>query len=319
MLPGVVAGLYAPEQALIPMAPLARAAGAELVVDAVTGLDPGQRLLHRAGGPPIPYDLLSIDTGARPELTSVPGAAAHTIPVKPIDRLLERLPALPRRKDARLAVVGGGAAGVELAFALRAHRGKGAPVTLVAGGAGLLPGFPQRLQRRARAAMAARGIALIEGAPVAEVTGEALHFGAPRPPLPAEAVLWATAAAAPSWHAASGLARDPAGFLCVNACLQAENRLDIFIAGDAAAFTPRPLPKSGVHAVRQGPVLAQNLFRAARGESLLPYRPQRDTLVLLSLSDGRALGTRNGLVFGGRWVWWWKDTIDRRFVSRYRS
>jgi selenide,water dikinase len=71
-------------------------------------------------------------------------------------------------------------------------------------------------------------------------------------------------------------------------------------------------------AVRQGPVLARNLRAAAEGRALEAYRPQRDWLILLATGNRRALGTRNGLTFGGRWVWWWKDRIDRRFMARYR-
>ena len=68
--------------------------------------------------PPIGYDLLSIDIGSTPNLT-VAGAAEHVTPVKPIDRLLERWSALTARLSAdhstrRVAVVGGGAGGVEL-------------------------------------------------------------------------------------------------------------------------------------------------------------------------------------------------------------
>ncbi|WP_237217757.1 FAD-dependent oxidoreductase, partial [Falsiroseomonas oryziterrae] len=124
MLPGVAAGLYRPEQALIPVAPLAARAGASLVLDSMTGLDPSARLLHRAGGAPLPYDLLSLDTGATPEL-SVPGAAEHATSLKPIDALLPRLDALvaEARPGRTIAVVGAGAAGTEMALALAVRLG----------------------------------------------------------------------------------------------------------------------------------------------------------------------------------------------------
>jgi len=134
----------------------------------------------------------------------------------------------------------------------------------------------------------------------------------------ADAVLWALGAAAPDWLAGSGLALDPRGFVAVDATLRSRSHREVFAAGDVAGFDPA-LPKSGVFAVRQGPVLASNLRAAAEGGRLVRYRPQRHGLVLLSLGDRRALGTRNGLVIGGRWVWWWKDMIDRRFVARYRG
>ena len=93
----------------------------------------------------------------------------------------------------------------------------------------------------------------------------------------------------------------------------------MFAAGDIAAFGPRTLPKSGVYAVRAGPVLADNLRRALTGEPLRPFRPQRDALYLVSTGERHAIGTRNGLVVEGDWVWRWKDWLNRRFVRRFTN
>jgi selenide,water dikinase len=191
-------------------------------------------------------------------------------------------------------------------------------VVLVAGASGLLPGLPEALRRRAAAALAERGVALMDGDDVTEVTPEGLLFGRATP-LPADAVLWATGAAPAAWLDRSGLRRDARGFVQVEPTLQAVGRPEVFAVGDVASLLPHPLPKAGVFAVRQGPVLARNLRAVAEGRPPEPFMPQRDWLVLLSTGDGRALGTRNGLVFGGRWAWWWKDWIDRRFMARYRD
>ena len=321
MLPGVAAGLYQPGQALIDTRALSSRAGAELVLDSVEALDPAARLLHRAGGPPLAYDLLSIDTGATPDLAGVPGAAAHALPLKPIDALLPRLEDLfaEARSGQVAAVVGAGAAGTEMALALAARLGpRGVRVVLVAGTSGLLPGMPGGMRRRMAAALAARGVELRQGEDVAEVAQGALRFSTGNT-LPADAVLWATGAAPAAWLARSGLTRDGRGFLQVEPTLQAVGQPAVFAAGDVASLLPTPLPKAGVFAVRQGPVLARNLRAAAEGRALESYAPQRAWLVLLSLGDGHALGTRNGVVFGGRWVWWWKDWIDRRFMARYQD
>ncbi|WP_137179836.1 FAD-dependent oxidoreductase [Roseomonas sp. AR75] len=320
MLPGVAAGLYRPDQALIDARALTERAGASLVLDRVEGLDPEAQLVLRADGPPIPYDLLSIDTGATPDVSRVPGAAEHALPLKPIDGLLPRLDALfaEARAGQTVAVVGGGAAGCEMALAMAARLGpRGVRVVLAVGRAGLLPDKPAALRRRVTAEIARRGIALRSGQDVAAVTEAGLRIGDEM--APAEAVLWATGAAAAPWLAHSGLPRDAAGFLLVEPSLRVTGRTNVFAAGDVSSLLPKPLPKSGVVAVRQGPVLARNLRAAAEGRTLEDYVPQRDWLVLLSLGDGRALGTRNGLVFSGRWVWWWKDWLDRRFMARYQG
>ena len=93
----------------------------------------------------------------------------------------------------------------------------------------------------------------------------------------------------------------------------------LFAAGDCASLDAHPwVPKAGVYAVREGPVLAANLRAALEGRPLRRYRPQRDFLTLLNLGEGRALGGKWGLAASGRAVWRLKDRIDRRFVARFR-
>jgi selenide,water dikinase len=105
----------------------------------------------------------------------------------------------------------------------------------------------------------------------------------------------------------------------VASTLESVSHPRVFAAGDVSSFAPRPLPKAGVFAVRQGPVLADNLRRAALGQALKAYRPQRHWLVLISTGEHYAIGARSGVGFEGGWVWTLKDWIDRRFMSRYRD
>ncbi len=334
MLPGVVAGLYRPEQARVELAPLARFAAARIYLSAASGLDLARREVLCDGRPPVPYDLLSIDVGATPRIDDVPGARRHAVPLKPIDGLLSRIDALldrahARGGSARVAVVGGGAGGTELAFALaRRLREAAAPasevrVTLLTGSA-LLPGFAEGARRRVRALAAAQGLSIrtarvLALAPVdpARPSGAlrlALDDGAA---LEVDEAVWATQAAAPAWLRATGLATDAGGFVATDAELRATGHGDVFAAGDAAAFTPGAVPKSGVYAVRAGPVLAHNLRATLLGRPLRQFRPQRHALYLLSTGGRHAVGTRNGLTLEGDWLWRWKDRLDRRFVDRF--
>jgi NADH dehydrogenase FAD-containing subunit len=130
-------------------------------------------------------------------------------------------------------------------------------------------------------------------------------------------VLLASGPAAPHWLQDSGLARDARGYLLVDPQLRSISHPDVFAAGDCALQAGSPRPRSGVYAVRAGPPLAHNLRASLAGGALLRHRPQRRALYLLSDGSGSAIGTWGPLAFEGRWVWRWKDRIDRGFVARF--
>jgi selenide,water dikinase len=324
MLPGAIAGHYRRDETEIDVAVLARFAGAELVLDEVVALDPVERLVHRADGPALPYDLLSLDIGSRPNVMGVAGAPEHAIPVKPIDRFVSRFDRLHAEAKAglvrRIVLVGGGAGGVELLLAVAYRMGCDAPgvaFTLISGSAVILPGFSSAFRRRVAAALAASGVEVCTGARVVEVR-EASVVLASGTVIPADAVLWTTQASAAGFLAQSGLACDADGFLLVDDRLCAVGRDDIFAAGDMISFSRGPIPKSGVYAVRAGPVLANNLIATLNATALRRFYPQRRSLAILATGDRHAVATGYGITVAGRWVWRWKDRIDRRFMARFR-
>jgi selenide,water dikinase len=331
MLPGLVAGHYGFDDAHIDTGPLARFAGARLYQDEAVGIDlVGQRVLC-ARRPPVSYDFVSLDIGSTPNTEDVAGARAHAIPVKPIDGFLRRFEALiarvlERRGVARVAVVGAGAGGVELVLSVE-HRLRRevssagfdpAHVTfaLISGAADILPGFPPKFRARFRAVLASRHIAVFSGAAVTRVEESQLLLDGGSP-IAADEILWTTQAKAPAWLKETGLPVDDRGFLAVHEDLRARGYAEVFGAGDAISFPSRRLPKSGVYAVRAGPVLADNIRRALTGKPLRPFRPQREAMYLVSTGEPYAVGTRNRLTFAGAWVWRWKDRIDRRFMRKF--
>jgi selenide,water dikinase len=333
MLPGLIAGHYGFDDAHIDTGPLARFAGARLYQDEAVDLDLAGRHVICRRRPPVPYDLLSLNIGSTPNTADVPGASEHAIPVKPIDGFLPRFEALQARVLARkgrtaVALVGAGAGGVELLLAVEhrlrqavaraAFEASGLSFVLVSDVPDILPSFPAAFRARFHAILAARGIAVITGAPVTRVEAGRLML-AGYGPLAADEILWTTQAAPARWLAKAGLPLDPRGFLRVDQTLRVVGRDDVFAAGDTIAFSGRELPKSGVYAVRAGPTLAENIRRTLTGRSLRRFRPQREALYLISTGGRHAVGTRNGLVVEGDWVWRWKDWIDRRFMRKFNE
>ncbi len=332
MLPGYVAGHYDYDDVHIDLAPLARFAGARLYHGEVDGIDPDERLIQVPGRPPVHYDLLSINTGSRPRTIDVPGALEHALPVKPIDRWLQDWKALQQRVlnsqgDFRVLVVGGGAGGVELALSTQ-HRLRGLlrkqgddvarlHYALLTDGPEILPTHNAGVRRRFSRVLAERGIAVQLDSRVVAVEPDGVRV-ASADFRPADAVLWVTYAAAPEWPRKSGLRVDEEGFIVVDRELRSVSHPDIFVAGDVAAM-PDPRPKSGVFAVRQGPILAANLRRAAAGRALRPYRPQKHFLGLISTGDTYAVASRGNWSWEGRLLWTWKDWIDRRFMRRFNE
>jgi selenide,water dikinase len=318
MLPGCIAGDFPPGAMLIDIARLARATGCRLVRAEATGIDRAGRRLLLADRPPLAYDLLSFDVGITPDLAGIEGAAEHAIPVKPIAgflRRLQRLEASLGQAPRRVAVIGGGPAGIELAFAFR-DRWRDANVTLLAGG-GLAPSLPGSALSRIRRALTARGIDLVEQDPAERVAPDGVRLAGGRV-VAADAIFASTAAKPAAWLTATDLPKADNGGIAIRPTLQALDDDRVFAAGDCATMPTDPRPRAGVFAVRQGPVLARNLRAAAEGERLEAYRPQKRYLAILRTARDEAIATRDWLpAVEGRWVRRWKDRIDQAFMERF--
>src|SRR6056297_3242 len=325
MLPGLVAGHYRFEDAHIDLARLCQWADVRFLVAEVEGIDPQGRHLSLAGRPGLDYDLLSIDIGSQPELASVPGAAAHVVPVKPVAGFWQRWrdteAQLAHRSagNYRIGIVGGGAGSVELALAM-AHRLAGKAVTfdLWCGGPVILMGYNRRSQSAVTRALEQAGITPHVNARVAAVEADRLLL-ADGTHAAYDVLFWCTGAAPAAWLADSALATDDAGFIAVSDTLQSLSDEHVFAAGDIATQVEHPRPKAGVFAVRQAPVLAHNLRAALLGRPLRAHRPQRRFLSLLSLGSRSARADKGPFGATGGWVWRWKDRIDRKFMLRFRE
>jgi len=324
MVPGWMAGHYALDQCAALLEPLARAAGVRLMQESVTGVDAEQRLLRTSASGEFSYDVLSLDIGAQVDSSCLAATGATLLPIRPLEAFVvgwnRQVELAKQRSTANLVVVGAGAAGVELALAARYRLaselgGNNIQVSLIAG-SGLMPGHGQSIVQRVRHALREHGVVEMPGYAAGSPEGLLLDNGAE---IAADAIIAATGVRPHTWLAGSGLDLAGDGFVAVAEGQQSVSHPEVFAGGDVASRIDAPHAKSGVYAVRAGPVLTTNLERALAGQAPVSYQPQKRTLYLLATGPRKAIMSWNGLSAGGNWVWRWKDWIDRRFMSQYHD
>jgi selenide,water dikinase len=322
MLPGHIAGHYARDELQIDLVRLARHAGARLILGRAAGIDREARRVIVPGRPDVAYDIASIDIGITADMPALPGFAEHAVPAKPLDAFADRWEdfvgdVTAGRTPPRIAVIGAGVAGVELALAARHRLGETAEITVVER-ARALSALGRGAARALRAHLQTARIPLKEEMAVTGVERGGVRL-ADGHLEPASFVIGTAAARAQSWLAQTGLALE-GGFVSVGQTLQSLTDPAIFACGDIAHMGYAPRPKAGVFAVRQAPVLLQNLKVALTEQGRMrSYRPQKDYLKLISTGFMGAVADKWGLPLDGAWLWRWKDRIDRKFMAQFQD
>ncbi len=310
MMPGLLAGRWQTEQCRIDLAPLCNATGMTLQEGQLVQLDADSRFVTLASGQQLRAGVLSLNSGA----SNPAPEHDNSIPVigaKPFGDLHQHWQQWRRSgAPARLAILGGGAAAVELALALQ--KALSECQILLFSSNPLLSGQPPRAARLIRTLLHRRGIALHEGATISRIENGYLH-ATTGDPVAADAAILATGAAPAAWQHSSGLATDSAGFIRVSATLQSQSHPSIFASGDCAALAG--CPRSGVYAVRQGPTLGANLRALLRGQQPQQhYQPQPRALALLATADQQALACYGPLAIHSSAAMWLKDKLDTDFM-----
>ena len=324
MTPGYLAGQYTFDDISADVPTIAGRAGARCVIGCAARLDPGGRVVGLADGRTLPYDLISFNIGSL--LAGADRVAGHAERIKPLQRvtrLKDRLDALRRDErpgPARLVVIGAGAGGVEVALAASAAlSGRARAITIVDRGRTILGDYGAGFRRMAERILETHGIALRLGVGVTAVAADQVELE-DGDTLSTDLTVWLTGPAGAPFLSASGLPTEARGFLWVTDTLQSVADTRVFAVGDCGTLTRYPAtPKSGVHAVREAPVLWHNLRAAARGQPLARYRPQRSSLSILNTADGRALLHYRGFHSWSGWAWRLKDRIDRGFMRKYQA
>jgi 3-phenylpropionate/trans-cinnamate dioxygenase ferredoxin reductase subunit len=275
------------------------AAGIDLRLGtAAIALDRAARSLSLADGTRLGYDRLLLATGARPRPLPLPGAEApHVATLRHLGDAARIRAALgPGR---RLAVIGGGFIGLEIAAAARRL---GAAVTVVEALPRLLArGVPPEIAAAVEARHRAEGVEIALDARLAAITATGLALADGRAIAADLVVVGIGGVPYTALAAAAGLALDNG--IAVDACLATADTA-VFAAGDCAAF-PHPLYdgrrirlESWRSAQEQGALAARNMLGAAEPVAAVPWfwSDQYDlTLQVAGLADGAATTVRRSL------------------------
>lgn len=318
MAPGLLGGTYTWQDIALPVRTLAQRRGASFVQERVVRVDPDAQVVHLSDARVLPYDILSINTGSVVHHATTE-RARRTYTAKPIAELA-RLhtdmcatvaaggPGAARAP--RVAVVGGGPAGVECAGnAAQLLRRLSIPQ----------PDVHLYTRSTQLARMTPRRSAWIEAflhehhVAVHQQTVENVSD------VDADFVVVATGTRPPEHTGDFGLPRGQGGGIAVTSTLQSTDYANVFAVGDCADFLPQALDRVGVYAVRMQQVLFHNMHALLKGTPgrLREFRDTGPYLAGVNLGFGRGLLYRGVWELRGRPAFVVKDFIDRRFMERY--
>lgn len=305
----------------------------EVLLGEAVSVDPGRKIVSLADGADIGYDWLVLAPGTRhsyynhpeweplaPGLKTLEDAQEIRRRVLLAFELAEREPD-PERRQALLTfvVVGGGPTGVELAGALAEIRRfalardfrridpREATVMLLEGGTRLLPMYPERLSERAKLDLRRKGVEVR-----LEMLVEEIQPGMVRSrgwTIPTHTVVWAAGNQASPLLASLGVPLDRFGRVEVEADCSVPGHPELFVMGDAAAFTHDPrhdiLPGLCPVAIQQGKYAAEVIRADLAGKPRKPFR-YWDKGQAAVIGRGRGVCDIGVLQFGGfpAWLVW---------------
>ncbi|MEB3256094.1 MAG: FAD-dependent oxidoreductase [Synechococcaceae cyanobacterium] len=288
--------------------------GVAWLQDRVERIDLGTRTLVTHGGRRLPWGRLVLACGGEAESFGVPGVDRCAMGFRSLADV-ERLQALlarlrgERRPLQRLAVVGAGPTGVELACKLADLAGGSALVELIEQGERLLPhnrGFSreqaeQALRRRDVRLRTRTRVTAVEPDRI-QLVSEAPGGGPSEERLPVQGVVWTAGLRFQPPLLAPEPSRDRLGRLLCHNDLRLRGHDHVFVVGDLAHVPgdddEAPLPSTAQVAFQQAPVAAANLLHSFAGEPLQPFRFQ-DLGEMLSLGVGEASLSGLGLNLAG--------------------
>ncbi len=284
-----------------PFEELLQGTGVRFYQGVVSGIDIDQRRVNLHEGPQIPYDRLVLALGGETPLDLVPGAATYAYTFRTISdayRLEERLRFL-EESDAdkiRVAIVGAGYSGVELACKLADRLGQRGRFRIVEIADQILRTSPEFNREAAKKALEARGVFLDLETKV-ELIGQdsiSLEYKNQVDTIPVELVIWTVGTRVAPIVKSLPLKQNQRGQISTTSNLQVFEHPEIFALGDLADchdVEGQQIPATAQAAFQQADYTAWNIWASLTNRPLLPFRYQH-------LGEMMALGKDNATLAG---------------------
>ncbi len=294
----------------------------------VGGVDLDARIVE-AGESRLEYDYLVMAPGSVPNFFAVEGAARHAFPLRTMDeaislryhvlscfeRAAQTSDSSVRESLLRFVIVGGGATGVEYAGALAeliygpllkdfgSITRDEVDIRLLEGGEGLLAGMPSRLQEYARVRLERRGVQVLTGSQVVEVTSDSV-VTRDTGRTATHTVVWAAGVQGDPAVGSWGLPVGAAGRVPVEGTLQVPDYPEVFVVGDLAYLEVegQVLPQIAQVALQQGSTAADNVVRMIGGEAPKDFT-YKDLGMLAVIGRNAAVAHLWGRSFTGFGAW----------------
>ncbi|AUB34428.1 ndh, NADH dehydrogenase [Nostoc flagelliforme CCNUN1] len=305
-----------------PFEELLQGTGVRFYQGVVSGIDIDQKLVNVHEGPEIPYDRLVLALGGETPLDLVPGATSYAYPFRTISdvyRLEERLRFL-EESDAdkiRVAIIGAGYSGVELACKLADRLGERGRFRIVEIADQILRTSPEFNREAAKKAIEARGVFIDLETKVESIEQNSisLEYKNQLDTIPVDLVIWTVGTRVAPVVKSLPLKQNQRGQISTTSTLQVLDHPEIFALGDLADchdIEGQQVPATAQAAFQQADYTAWNIWASLTNRPLLPFRYQQ-LGEMMALGIDNATLTGLGIKLDGRLA-----SVARRIAYLYR-
>lgn len=325
MAPGLLSRIYCPEEVRIDVKYLVEKGG-RFVKDRIKEIRSKEQRVILDSGNSIHYDAMSVCLGSRVPYENFGTSKDHLLttvkPVENLENLHWKLRGLKKssHKKPKVLVIGGGPSGCEIACNSRTVFEKydiDGQIMLADANNTLLKSAPRKAQREIEKFLRSRGVEVLLDSEIVKIEEGAAYIWDGRK-IDFDMPILAVGVKPPEIFRRSELATGDDDGLWVNHYLQSISDPQLFGGGDSVVFRGEALPRLGVFAIRQAPVLFHNLQAVLRGEPLKRFKPQSNFLYILNLGNYEGLAIYGPLVWRGALTWKLKEYIDVKFMKEFQ-